>query len=232
MANHSRNPSMHIALWMAFLMFIIMGCHFQRGKVPEEKISLPKIGKIVVIGFRPAMSPDDEPGVVRSPLSGAVFMAEPVPQHAINKMTANLFDGLLEDKSYDLIPPGQARGVFFSLVSSDPVMDDIEIFQKIGQAFSADAVLMGYVYRWREREGTDYAVNRPASVAFDLYLIRTVDGAILRKEKFDKSQRPLSENILDMETFLEAKGKWMTVERLAEFGLAGLLEKLPKGRKD
>ena len=222
-------------LCIVIFMFIYSGCHFQRRHAPEEKAFLPDIGKMVVIGFRSAKSPGDEAGVVRSPLSGAVFMSEPVPEDVVTKMTNNLFNRLLEDKSYDLTSPGQARGVFSSLVSSDLALSEIEISRKIGNAFSANTVLIGYIYRWREREGADYAVNNPASVAFDLYLIRANDGAILWKGRFDKTQRSLSENILDMETFLNSGGRWMSAEKLAGFGLGELLEKLPKDeskRKD
>jgi hypothetical protein len=107
--------------------------------------------------------------------------------------------------------------------------------QKIGLAFSAEAVLLGYVYRFREREGTDFAVNRAASVAFDLYLLQPIDGAILWKSRFDKTQQHLSQNILDMDTFMKGQGRWMTAERLAEIGLEDMLGGLldaEKGKKD
>jgi hypothetical protein len=222
-----KRKSNKILAWVVLSLFLIMGCHFRKEGVPEGKPFLPKIKRLVVIGFLPVVPPGDEPGMVQSPLSGAVFMAEPVPRFVADKMTANLFNRIVKDRRYELISPAQAKGVFSSLISTDLASDDIEIFRKIGQAFSADAVLMGYIYRWREREGTDYAVRRPASVAFELYLIRPDDGAILRKGRFDKSQRSLSENIFDLETFLKGGGKWMTVENLADFGLTNLLGKLP-----
>ena len=114
-------------------------------------------------------------------------------------------------------------------------MGDLEVFQEIGKAYSADAVLTGYVYRWREREGTEYAVNRPASVAFDLYLIKTDDGVIIWKGRFEKAQQSLSENLFDLGTFLKSKGRWMEAKELADIGLAHLMETWSEGeygRKD
>ena len=108
-------------------------------------------------------------------------------------------------------------------------MTPLEILQEVGKAFEADAILAGYIYRWREREGTDYAVDRPASVAFDLQLIRPTDGAVLWKMKFDKAQQSLSENILDLKTFLDGRGRWMTVEKLAMLGLRKALGDMPSG---
>ncbi|MFC1866632.1 hypothetical protein ACFL0H_00625 [Thermodesulfobacteriota bacterium] len=212
-------------LGISLFIFLNAGCQFYKRPVSHVKPFPFKTGKIVVLGFRPAMSPGAEPGVIRSPVAGTVFMSEPVPQRVAEKMTVKLFDRLQKVKGYQLIGPNQASGVFASLVASEQGMSEIDIFQRIGQALSADAVMIGYIYRWREREGKDYSVNRPASAAFDLYLISSVDKAVLWKGKFDKTQKSLSENLFDMGTFLKGRGRWMTVENLAEMGLIELLDK-------
>ncbi len=164
--------------------------------------------------------------MVRSPVSGAVFFGEPVADKMVDKLTTRLFERIVKEERFELISPGQARGVYASLKLSDVVGSEIEVIQKIGLAFSAEAVLIGYLYRFQEREGTDFAVNRAASVAFDLYLIQPGDGAVLWKGRFDKTQQHLSQNILDLDTFVKGQGRWMTAERLAEIGLEGVLRGL------
>jgi hypothetical protein len=213
-----------LSIWLGLAVVLTAGCQYRKDRI-NEAAALPKTGKLVVVGFIPAMSAGEEPGVIRSPLSGAVFMAEPVPHSIASQLTANLFSRLLEFNRYNLVPPGQARGVFSNLISSDQVLGDTEIVRRIGEAFSADAVFMGYVYRWRERDGTNFAVRRPASVAFDLYLLRPDDGAILWRAKFDKTQQSLSENILAFDTFVRGGGRWMTADRLAEVGMEEALKK-------
>ena len=99
--------------------------------------------------------------------------------------------------------------------------------QKLSQ--DSDAVLVGYIYRWREREGTDYGVTRAASVSLDLHLIRPSNGAILWKGKFDKTQQSLSENLFDLGTFTESGGKWLTVDKLAAIGFDKMLKDMPSG---
>lgn len=204
---------------------LLVGCNLLPRYISSSKPIPPQTKKIVVFGFKPAISEGEKPGVIRSPVSGTVFMAEPVPQDIADRMTAKLFEKLLKTKNYSLISPNQAKGVLARLVSYEQILGDVEIFKKIGRAFSGDAVMAGYIYRWQEREGTDYSVNRPASAAFDLYMVRPDDGAILWKGKFDKTQRSLSENILDLKFFLMGRGRWMTVERLAHSGLTDLLGK-------
>ena len=85
--------------------------------------------------------------------------------------------------------------------------------------------MAGYIYRWKDREGSDYSAGQPASVAFDLYLLRSRDGVVLWKGRFDKTQRSLSENLFDIRTFIEGKGKWMTAADLAELGLTEMLDR-------
>ncbi len=220
-----------LGLLTALLVMLCSSCQSRKEQVPHERPSLPKIEKMVVVGFLPAMSQWDTPNMVRSPVTGAVFFAEPVSEQVVSNLTANLFERIVKEKRYDLISPGQAKGVYSILRLSDVIQPEIEIIQKIGQAFSADAVMSGYLYRWQEREGTDYAVNRTASVAFDLYLIRPDDGAILWKDRFDKTQQSLSENLLDINTFLKGQGRWMTAGSLADLGLDKVLGELLKGEK-
>lgn len=200
-------------------LFLISGCTVNEVRVSEENIFTYPGKTLAVLGFKPAMAMTDKPGVMRSPFSGAVFMAEPVSRAVTDRMTENVFERLEKKGVFKLIPPQMTTGVLSRLISSGDDMQDIDIYQKIGQALSADAVMAGYIYRWQEREGNEYSVNRPASVAFDIYLIRTIDKVIVWKARFDKTQQSLSENIFDLKFFLKGKGKWMTAYDLADLGL-------------
>ena len=221
-------------LWLLVLAGLLMygGCHFQKTPASYEMHTATPINKVVVAGFHTVMSQGVQPDVVRDPLSGTVFMAEPVSQNVANRMTDILYNRVAAEKGYKLVSPDQAKLVLSNIIRSDKnvAISPIEILQEVGNTFEADAVLTGYIYRWREREGTDYAVNRPASVAFDLHLISSAEGTTLWKAKFDKTQRSLSENVFDMSTFIKSKGRWMTVEKLAMLGLQKMLAEMPAGK--
>ncbi len=221
-------------LWMLALAGLLVygGCHSQKTPASYDMHTAMPINKVVVDGFHAAMPQGMQPDVVRDPLSGTAFMAEPVPQNVANRMTDILYNRVAAEKGYGLVSPDQAKLVFSSIIRSDKnvAISPIEILQEVGNTFKADAVLTGYIYRWREREGTDYAVNRPASVAFDLHLISPAEGTTLWKAKFDETQRSLLENVFDVSTFLESKGKWLTVEKLAMLGLQKMLAEMPAGK--
>lgn len=215
------------------VLVVLSGSSCQLQQAPkEDKPVVPVLNTIVLVGFRPALSPSQAPGMARSPISGAVFSAEPVSEAIADGLSQSLFEKLAKDSRRQWIPPREAAAAFAQLASSNPTLTDRDIYVRIGKSLSVEGVLGGHVYRWHEREGTDYAAKRPASVAFDLYLLSAGDGEILWKASFDKTQISLSENLLDLKTFLKAKGRWMTAEELAEIGVADFVETFPKGETE
>ena len=228
-------PKKPFALLISLLVLSIVicgACQLFRARPYGEKLPLPGVESVVVVGFRAAMSERDETRAVRNPITGVPPSVTPVSEEAVSKMTARLFEGVRKVGGWELIPPGKARGVYSRLISSDEEFTEFEMLQQIGQTFSADAVLVGYLYRWRERVGGDHAVDRPASVSFDLRLIRSEDGATLWREKFDKTQQSLPENLFEWNTFVRSGGRWMTAEKLAELGLEDMLSRMPIGRNE
>ncbi len=80
------------------------------------------------------------------------------------------------------------------------------------------------IYRFEERRGGNFAVERPASVGFHVHLY---DGDTLAKvEIFDETQRPLSENIFRFFTFLRRGGKWITADSLAREGVDAAVDSI------
>jgi len=74
-----------------------------------------------------------------------------------------------------------------------------------------------FVYRYQERQGGNFAVDKPASVGFHLHLF---DQKIAVKIfEFDETQQPLMDNILKIGTFLRRGMKWITADQLAEEGI-------------
>jgi len=77
------------------------------------------------------------------------------------------------------------------------------------------------VYRFEERKGGNFAVEKPAGVGFHMHLM---EGNIVgRVFVFDEDQQALSENVLNIGKFFKRGGKWVTADQLAEEGIhAGL----------
>ncbi len=230
-----KNLSLFSMTFLFLVFLLIFGCQIRNETFFKHRMFFFEVNRLVFTGFKPALLPGDEPGLIRDAISGAVFMAEPVSERVADMMTDLMFEKLIAGGEYDLISPDQAMGAIATIVESDQNFDleSLLLFQKVGKAFEADAVLVGRIYRWRERIGTDYGVQRASSVAFDLQLIRPADGALLWRGRFDKTQQALFGNLLDLTTFSRGKGRWMTAEKLAMNGLEDLVNKMPgKARKD
>ncbi len=218
-----------LPLLTLFYLLTIGGCHSDKAPVPSQPPSQPTIKTVIVVGFRAAISNGEAPDLVRNPITGTAFMSQPVPGDVVKWLTDRLFEMLVADKRWYLIPPGQAKGVVESIVGSDTKvgMSPLKMIQEVGNTFGADAVLIGQIYRWRERVGTDFGVESPASVAFDLSLVRPTDGAILWRGNYDKTQKSLFENLFDLNTYIKSDGLWLTAKKLATFGLEKLLAEMP-----
>jgi len=211
----------------AFLAVFVAGCQTYEHRYGEEAPNAIEVDRVAVLGFRSLPFSFEEGQTVRSPLTGSVFMGGHVPREITQELTYRVYQELSKKYSAELVPPEEAWQAQGALNGTRYEFDEREVLIKIGESLASDAVLAGYVYRWRERQGTDYAVSRPASVAFELALVKVADGSIIWKSRFDKTQASLTENILDLGTFLKGKGRWMTVHELAGVGLSDLLARLP-----
>jgi len=89
---------------------------------------------------------------------------------------------------------------------------------KLGAQVQASHIMAGAVWRYRERKGTAYGADLPASVAFSVYLLDVASGEILWNASFDKTQQSLSENLLDAAGFFKHGAKWLTAEELTRWG--------------
>jgi len=98
---------------------------------------------------------------------------------------------------------------------------------QLGNALNADYVFVGFVFRYEERVGSALGVEKPASVGFDVHLFRIRDGKMVWTGKFDETQKSLSENLLEIGTFVKGKGTWVTAEEFSKIGMERMLKKFP-----
>lgn len=90
-----------------------------------------------------------------------------------------------------------------------------------------DGLVVGIIGRYRNRQGSSLTVHDPASVAYDLYLLSTRDGAVLWQASFDETQVPLFENIILIDRFVQGGGVWQTHDTLTRIGMARVLSTFP-----
>ena len=103
----------------------------------------------------------------------------------------------------------------------------LALARRVGKALSANAMMVGTVWKYRDRVGGTRAVESPASVAFAVYLIDVETGEVVWNKDFAQTQRSLFENILRAQSFFDEGGKWLTADELAQNGVKGIFKTFP-----
>lgn len=218
-----------------FILGTILWCAWQGDVIlSETSPKSPDLFKISILPFKNISAVYGENENIRCPICGKIFLIGEVAENASEILTEHMFFLLQGRKDLLLIPTGQAQGVWEGILSGNQrAMSERELLIKTGQTLGVDAVMVGYLYRFRDRIGNQYSVDSPASVAFDVHLIRVPDGRVLWSGHFDETQRSLSEDLFQIGTFLQRKARWITAQEMAVSGLENIIRTLkPKIRNE
>lgn len=135
-----------------------------------------------------------DPGLVRCPVCNKGIVPGGVHENAELILSTEM-GGYLDDKGIDHAGgPGAARS------------------------------LNVLIYRFRERMGGNFAIERPASVGFHVHLLK--ENKVWRVFVFDETQQALSDNILRLGDFVKRGGKWVTAGELAREGVREAIDAL------
>jgi hypothetical protein len=93
----------------------------------------------------------------------------------------------------------------------------------------ADAILVGELTRWEEREGEALGTFRAAAVGFRVTLRSAPDAKTLWSAEFDERQQPLGSNVLRAGQYPGGGTRWLTAEELARWGAQETVKALPLG---
>ncbi|NLD35569.1 MAG: hypothetical protein GX654_01735 [Desulfatiglans sp.] len=209
------------------LIILFSGCATNK-KVYSE-FAEGQVGplKIVFLGLRSGIPEGGSPALFSNPLLNTMVSAEPVNHDISDRLSDKLYTLIEESRDYNMVNVKGHQIPGYN--SANPL--DINSINTLAKEISADFVITGYVYRMQEREGGKYSAVTPASTAFDIYFIDVKNGTISWRGSYDKTQKSLSENLLDFKSFLKLKGKWADVESLALAGLKELVDDMPKIKK-
>jgi len=150
---------------------------------------------------------------------------------AQNALTRELYGRMEALQTFQILPLEKMEAALSSRDKKGLEEKPLSSSIRLGKEFMVDYVMIGILFRFEERIGSSLGVERPASVAFDLHLIRLKDGVRVWDGKMDETQRPLSENLFQVGSFVRRKAKWLTAEELAEVGMEEMLKKLPGAKE-
>ena len=97
----------------------------------------------------------------------------------------------------------------------------------LGEKVNCEGVLITTVRRFVQRDGTELAVDTPASADFKMVLRHAPTGAMLWSADFQETQEPLLSNIFSYSKAQKRGFHWVTAEELLQQGLTQRLAECP-----
>lgn len=97
----------------------------------------------------------------------------------------------------------------------------------VSEKAQCNYVLESTLSQYRQRQGGNYAVESPASAAFELRLTDGKSGKKLWMTTFRETQTSLLSNLFTFNKALKRGFKWITVEDLLEQGVQKKIEECP-----
>lgn len=227
-----RSVALIAAAVLISALALSLGCSTtDQGKAARQEIAwVPK--KLAVMPFIRVDSPIQPGGTVCCPLTGATFNTGQIIPGAERVLDNALGSDLAQMTTIPFVPYAQT-GLVFGQIAGRQYRDNLrKDVVATGKKLGADAVLVGFIFRFRQRQGTGYAVDKPASVAFDLSIVRVSDGSVLWKNSFDETQQSLSQDLLNLGQYMKHGLSWYTAEELGKIGMTRLLQRFPWRKTD
>ena len=172
-------------------------------------------------------SPDgkvDKP--LSRPLSLIAFERQYLRDDADQVLTRMVAKALETRFGEKLIHVKQAMSIF-EQISEDKTLDTPRKLAKVfGEKLKAELVVVGSAWRYRDRDSKDMP-EASASVAFELFLVEAATGQRLWREKFDQTQKMLSEDVVRGLKQLKMGARWLTADELARYGVKEVFKRFP-----
>ena len=152
-----------------------------------------------------------------------------IPSEKEQFLTNALYNQLVPRvKRVDVVSIESSTSQFANVEKENPQLTYKDAALRVGKGLGVDAVLIGNVFVYKEREGNELSIVSPASVAFDVELLNTANGEPIWRNYFTETQKPLFENVTEVGKFFKRKGTWVTADKIATEGVQEVVDKLSK----
>jgi hypothetical protein len=209
-----------------FMVLLLLGSHL----VPIIEVRADENPGLVILPFLIEKGEDPGRGAF-CPVCKRVIEWSDVPPGSENNLTRLLYQKMAALRTFNVIPPEKTEEALTGMQREEFKKKPVTMSFRLGRGLGADFILVGFLFRFEERIGSSLGVERPASVGFDLHLFRLRDEKMVWEGRFNETQRPLSENLLEIDSFFKRKASWVTAEALASGGMDELLKKLPAAKE-
>lgn len=225
MQRKSRNTAL---IGLALLLLAATGCrHPSRDTQTLVGYDVVPLHRVAVMPFLPgntALEADDRvrPALDCTLMEFCLAVSElgPGAEQALTHQMQRAMEIRLGDR---VLPQARTAAVFDTLPQNRLEDTPRQLARRFGRAMGADHVILGSVWRYRERTR-----DEGASVAFSVYLLEVANGRRVWRGRYEKTQQALTDNLLDAAGFFKQGASWLSAEELARFGIEEVLQDFPQ----
>ncbi|MFT5701840.1 MAG: putative small secreted protein [Desulforhopalus sp.] len=201
-----------ISLSLCLLMFGLSSCSTMSNGGKEVQVPVQPLSCIAVIPASTSVDKDDTISYEDARL------LERGAAHA----TSYMADQLSDNTKVRLINSAQMS------VAVKEVSGGISgTIKALGEKMNCEGVLITTIRRYVQRDGTELAVDTPASADFKMVLRHAPTGAILWSADFQETQQTLLSDIFSYNKMQKRGFHWVTAEELLEQGIKQRLDECP-----
>jgi hypothetical protein len=157
--------------------------------------------------------------------------AREIDSGASRSLTRMVYETLRRKFGAQVVSLDRSQLAFAEVMTDESSETPRILAQGFGRKLDADYVVVGTVWRFRDRGQVPGVPDSPASVAFALYLVNVKNGRRLWRGFFDETQRPLTDNLLQARQSLKMGVKWLSARELARLGVEQVMTSFPTDEK-
>jgi hypothetical protein len=223
-----------LLLWAALILLlcipVIGSADSDRTAVENADLSTFEFKRIAVMPFLMGKLESPEQPVEKplsQPLEILHIDAANLAEGADQIMTRLVNDALQLRFTDKMVSMEQADAGYAEAIRDQTLDTPRKVAKKFGENLQADLVVIGTIWRFREKGAVEENPDSPASVAFSVYLMEVYSGERLWRDAFDGTQKTLSEDVLGGLKQINMGLRWLSVNELARYGVKNVFRKFP-----
>lgn len=159
---------------------------------------------------------------------GQICMDDPtILPYAGQYLTRELHQRLDIRFGEHVLPLETVKDAYPPLALDDRSDTPRSLARTMGRSLKADLIVIGTVWRYRDRGAIEGIPDSPASVAFAIYLIEANSGRQLWRGIYDGTQETVLGDLFKAKERLKMGLKWLTADELARHGVREVMKRFP-----
>lgn len=222
--------------FMVAVIFILSAASV--GYSQEEKAVAPVFNaasKIAIIPFFKGKldinSDEPEDKLLTCSIEQLCYISEDIRMGADQKLTSFTQTALTERLGSQILPKDFVAGAISKITPFHSEATPKSIAIETGKSLGADFVIVGSVWRYRNRVSARGSSDQPTSVAFVVYLLDVTNGNTIWKNSYIKSQTALTDDISNLAAVIKGGIKWLNADELAQLGVDEVFKEFPYSKK-